>query len=597
MAKGAPNLSAAFSKASDGKRSARNIRDEESTKKVSKGSSNIEELSGGEIDDDGIKYSYAVNLAKQDMGDDIDTDSQEFRDLVDSYYEQQDPTMSAADIRGETGIGNAIRMLGDGVDDVNDLLGDGVKGVWDFFAGGVGDIAGNIAEHAFGVEDAGDEWGDAARGLVSDDTADALASIGTGLAVSAIPGIGVPLSAGLGLVQNSDDIYEAITGRDDTTLEKLSDEQRIAKGALASLDTILSVAPGVGKLRNAVKGATYADDVADATKILGESDDLAKAAGKLYKAGDIKGGDELFKQSADALGGRGASIEDIAQAIALDKEGAGTSAIDALRAYGNVVADAPRSQAAGIKATVKDFVQGGPVKPSVGDDAGALKILGDYLGTPKRRVSRALEAGRDARAGTDVAMGSRIAQGQADARSGMNTILGGAKGKATAKAADAIADSSREGGARNAVSRFLSNRNAKRAANAVEGKPTTMRQRIAGATPNTVANFAASVPMNMLSYVAATGDTDPFNAIDSLSGDQLLSNLIISAAPGAGRLSRRLGLANISGASPRPTGRTGSSMAATQRALAGYNQDSYREDDEPMSYEEFIERINQYGGE
>ena len=208
-----------------------------------------------------------------------------------------------------------------------------------------------------------------------------------------------------------------------------------------------------------------------------------------------------------------------------------------------------------------------------------------------------MKAGREAKAGSDVAMGSRIAQRNVDADRGMRNLLGGRKGRATARAAEAISDSSRDGGARNMVADFLRNRNARRAANALEGNPTTMRQRIAAATPNTVANFATSIPMNMLSYVAATGDTDPFNAIESLSGDQLLANLLISAAPGAGNASRRLGLADLSGASPRPSGRTGSSMAATQRALANYNQGSYQNEDEPLTYEEFIERINQYGGE
>lgn len=264
---------------------------------------------------DGQKYQYAVQLAKQDLGGDTSDDA-EFRDLVDSYYEQMDPETSAADMRGETMATQAIRGVGEAYDQVNDTLGDGVDWLWDNVAGGLAGAVGGLVDAATnGQTSYGDEWRQNVSDVVSPETADAIASMGTGMLLSAIPGVGVPLSLGLTAAQNSDDLYEAVTGRDAVSLEGLGGAERLGRFGSALLDTALAAAPAVGKLGRGARGArqmSAIDDAADAARAAasgkgGEAIQQAAARSNAIRqaAGDLSRG-ELSEAStrriADVLG-------------------------------------------------------------------------------------------------------------------------------------------------------------------------------------------------------------------------------------------------------------------------------------------------------
>ena len=232
------------------------------------------ELADGTDMSDEYKYQYAVNLAKQDM-DGETYDTAEFRNLVDDYYAQMDPEKSAGELRGENPVGNFIRGLNEGVDQIADWGGDALEGAWDFTVGNVAGGLGGLVGAATGDEDLGDEWKQAASDAMSPEMADAIASMGIGMAVGAIPGIGVPASIGLSALQNSDELYEAMIGRDAVTGEKLNAAQVAGRVGGALLDTALSAAPAVGKVARRSKALDYVDDLGKITE--GEIDDAAGA--------------------------------------------------------------------------------------------------------------------------------------------------------------------------------------------------------------------------------------------------------------------------------------------------------------------------------
>ena len=218
------------------------------------------ELADGTDMSDEYKYQYAVNLAKQDM-DGETYDTAEFRNLVDDYYAQMDPEKSAGELRGENPVGNFIRGLNEGVDQIADWGGDALEGAWDFTVGNVAGGLGGLVGAATGDEDLGDEWKQAASDAMSPEMADAIASMGIGMAVGAIPGIGVPASIGMSALQNSDELYEAMIGRDAVTGEKLNAAQVAGRVGGALLDTALSAAPAVGKVARRSKALDYVDDL------------------------------------------------------------------------------------------------------------------------------------------------------------------------------------------------------------------------------------------------------------------------------------------------------------------------------------------------
>lgn len=236
---------------------------------------------------DGYKYQVAVDLAKQRAGEGVD-DSQ-MRDLVDAEFAKLNPTTSGASMRGEDDVmsrfmGGARQMI----DDLTSAGGDAVEFISDDllggFFGGVADVAGALTGN--------EGWGDAARetwdGVVDDGgliDPDMVSSILIDLGLSAIPGVGVPLMAGKSLIQQSDNIREALEGRDSISRESLNEGERAAKGGSAALDTVLSVIPGLGRLRNAAA-------VDDVIRSVGNADDTVAI---------LKGASEYGKEIGNSL--------------------------------------------------------------------------------------------------------------------------------------------------------------------------------------------------------------------------------------------------------------------------------------------------------
>ena len=172
---------------------------------------------------DAAKWQHAIQLAREDFGENADTDDRKFLERAEGYYATMNPESTADQVRGKNAFTSAVEDVAHSIDGVNDFLGDGVKGAWDLLAGGGAEALGGLAGMLTGDENTASDWRNFTEGIIDDKTADALASIGTSLAVSAIPGFGVPASIALAGLQNADNINEALTGRDSVTLQQLDD--------------------------------------------------------------------------------------------------------------------------------------------------------------------------------------------------------------------------------------------------------------------------------------------------------------------------------------------------------------------------------------
>lgn len=254
---------------------------------------------------DAAKWQHAVNLAREDFGENADTDDRKFLERAESYYATMNPESTADQVRGKNAFTSAVEDVAHGIDGVNDFLGDGVKGAWDLLAGGGAEALGGLAGMLTGDENTASDWRNFTEGVIDDKTADALASIGTSLAVSAIPGFGVPASIALAGLQNADNINEALTGRDSVTLQQLDDNERTGRALNAALDLGLSALPGIGKLdegidaaRAAGKIAPLADDASRATKILDKVNPVNQAKVLANDIGRMKSGFNAAKESA-----------------------------------------------------------------------------------------------------------------------------------------------------------------------------------------------------------------------------------------------------------------------------------------------------------
>lgn len=254
---------------------------------------------------DAAKWQHAIQLAREDFGENADTDDRKFLERAEGYYATMNPESTADQVRGKNAFTSAVEDVAHGIDGVNDFLGDGVKGAWDLLAGGGAEALGGLAGMLTGDENTASDWRNFTEGVIDDKTADALASIGTNLAVSAIPGFGVPASIALAGLQNADNINEALTGRDSVTLQQLDDNEKTGRAINAALDLGMSVLPGIGKLdegidaaRAAGKIAPLADDASRATKILDKVNPVNQAKVLSNDIGRMKSGFNAAKESA-----------------------------------------------------------------------------------------------------------------------------------------------------------------------------------------------------------------------------------------------------------------------------------------------------------
>lgn len=457
---------------------ARNIKEDKASRDfVEKASSQKNTAKG-----DAAKWQHAIQLAREDFGENADTDDRKFLERAEGYYATMDPESTADQVRGKNAFTSAVENVAHGIDGVNDFLGDGVKGAWDLLAGGGAELLGGLAGMFTGDKDTASDWRDFTEGVIDDETADALASIGTNLAVSAIPGFGVPASIALAGLQNADDINEALTGRDSVTLQKLDDDERTGRALNAAIDLGMSALPGMGKLdegidaaRAAGKIAPLADDAGRTAKILDKANPVNQAKVLANDIGRMKSGLNAAKESAM----RNAAAEPYLAADIAAKYGPGTGPYNPV----DELVDIARAKASGLK--------------QYADDA-----LDAYRGARYTKPV-AKEAGEKAVKET--------AKGAAE-EAGEKTVAG--KAKSLGKAALNVA---------------------KKAGASKAG------QMIVNPLETYIVNAASGVPIAMEAGMSGNPDATA-DMIQPMDPQTAIRNVILTLAPGSKKMSRGLGL-------------------------------------------------------
>ena len=452
---------------------------------------------------DAAKWQHAIQLTREDFGENADTDDRKFLERAEGYYATMNPESTADQVRGKNAFTSAVEDVAHGIDGVNDFLGDGVKGAWDLLAGGGAEALGGLAGMLTGDENTASDWRNFTEGIIDDKTADALASIGTNLAVSAIPGFGVPASIALAGLQNADNINEALTGRDSVTLQKLDDNEKTGRAINAALDLGMSVLPGIGKLdegidaaRAAGKIAPLADDASRATKILDKVNPVNHAKVLSNDIGRMKSGFNAAKESAI----ENAAAEPYLAASLAEKYAPGTG-------YHNPIdqlVDIAKIKTSGLKQYADDAL--------------------DAYHDARYAMPAAKEAGEQAAKGVAKEAGEQAAKDTAK-EAGKQTTKGAAKeaGKQTAaenkkNLAKAILN----------ISKIIE-------------KPD-FGQIVTNPVMTLAMNAASSIPNAMEAGMSVNPDAIANAIFPKKDPQTAIRNILLSLAPGSKKMSGRLGM-------------------------------------------------------
>lgn len=247
-------------------------------------------------DPDAYKYKLAVEIVDSQIGNEQTLGDDEYRQAIDATFDQMNPTVSGSEMRDEANdpLSGAVRGARGVIDDINQGVGTGLDWLWDNTVGNLAGLVGGGVSALFGG-DFEDSFEDV-KGNVSDwvtpETGAMVSDMVMDLGLAAIPGVGIPLSVAKNAIQNSENIWEGVTGIDDITGERIDPGQQVAKLATGLGGTALSAIPGIGKMRNA---NNIADDAA---KALGKYDDLLEGSDDMLRALDSGDVDSVVNAAA-----------------------------------------------------------------------------------------------------------------------------------------------------------------------------------------------------------------------------------------------------------------------------------------------------------
>lgn len=273
----------------------------------------------------GYKYQMAVNIARDNLKDDKDVDDEKFKTEIDKAYKDLGASNSGRDMRGENAFTDAVNGMQDFIDDVTTAGGKGIDWLWD-------NTAGNLA----GVVDK--DFGQDVKNLVNEDSGKMIADGLIDAGLSAVPVVGIPAVLAKSVVQNADDIGEALSGRDSITGEKMELPQQLAKGGAAALNIGLSALPGIGKLKNAAFINKIGDNADDIIRGLGSTSGGSEG---FIKAGAGGVGENVVKNAAGEAG------ENAAKAAVNDAADQGIKQID------QALADAPSASLSDVMNNIR----------------------------------------------------------------------------------------------------------------------------------------------------------------------------------------------------------------------------------------------------
>lgn len=220
--------------------------------------SNAVENSNGALNSDAMKYATAYKLASNRLAGYEDVDDQRLKDEVDYILENELGAEEGAGrkARGENAFTDAIGGIKDFINGTNVAIGNGMDWLWDNI---VGNAAGFIAQDDGVRETVQNAFNGEDLAIIPDIAEDAL------LAIAGGP-VGLGLAAAKNLVQQSDNIAEAISGKDNVSQETLNEWQRAGKTIEGLGGAALSVLPGLGATKHLSKYVKGMNKLKEASK-------------------------------------------------------------------------------------------------------------------------------------------------------------------------------------------------------------------------------------------------------------------------------------------------------------------------------------------
>lgn len=197
---------------------------------------------GKNADTDQEKYQAAVAAARNGFSGRDDVSREEFKNAIDDNFAAYGGSVTGREMRGETPLSDLAHGINDFTRGVN-------VGIGNLLDAGFDNTVGNFA----GLFD--ENLGSAVKNLATGEDLAVIPDIASDVLLS-LPGWTVPLVIAKELARNSDDIHEAVSGKDSLTLEDLDAGQRAAKGFSSALGVGLSAIPGIGKIRSLAEVAS-----------------------------------------------------------------------------------------------------------------------------------------------------------------------------------------------------------------------------------------------------------------------------------------------------------------------------------------------------
>lgn len=317
-----------FTKESDAHKSIRNAKPKSDGGDIDISSYNSAIKAAEESDDpDAYKYKLAVEIVDSEMGNEQTLGDDAYREAIDRTFDQMDPTISGAEMRGEDDpFSGAVRTARGAIDTVNNLAGHGIDTLWDLTAGNAAGLIGGGLGAIFDGADFGEAFDNAKQSvgdMVTPETGSIASDMLIDLGLSAIPGVGIPLAVGKNAIQQSENIFEGLTGVDDITGEEIDPGQQAAKLGIGVGSTLFSALPGLGKAKNvddiAKAGAKQADDITKQIASLtskeagkGAAKEVAEEAGE--SAAKKVAGEAAEEVGENAAKGAGKAVENVVSA-------------------------------------------------------------------------------------------------------------------------------------------------------------------------------------------------------------------------------------------------------------------------------------------
>lgn len=211
-----------------------------------------EQIQKSDFNDDESRYRIATQIASENLSDKDNVTKEQYRDEIDKVYSQLGSGNKGEDVRNGNPFFGLVGGLKDLINGINHGIASGIDGLYDMSIG---------------------EWTNSKDMFNADDVETVVDILGD-IALTASNPFGWAMALGKNAIQNSDALYEGVTGKDAITGTDIDAGARAAGLAQGIGGTALAALPGFGK------AAAKSGSKAFLKAMDGAADDIAKAAAK-----------------------------------------------------------------------------------------------------------------------------------------------------------------------------------------------------------------------------------------------------------------------------------------------------------------------------